>query len=525
MIKIMKKWLTKIIIFLIFSGGNTIFLLLKSPTVLGMSAYEIREIAINITVLILGPGSPGSGTIIAHNGDNYYVLTAGHVVESINSKEEADIKTHDNKLHQIDTKNIIRFADIDLAIVKFNSNQKYKTAEIGKSEKVFELSTVYVAGFPLSGEAIRQNFFITKGEVSSLDTFNDGGYDLVYTNTTRAGMSGGPVLNEDGELIGIHGRAEGTILADGTEIKQGFNLGIPIKIFVESAPRIGFDLKTGPILAQTPTPTPTPKPKPVETPTPAPKPKPVETPTPTPKPKPVETPTPTPKPKPVETPTPTPKPKPVETPTPTPTPKPVETPTPTPKPKPVETPTPTPKPKPVETPTPKPPSNVGSTLIAAKPGNDRGSMYQQLENFLKAEQWRKADQQTWELLKQVGNEGNVAYLTPENIKNFSCSDLKRIDDLWLKYSQNKFGFSVQNNIWQGLGGNANSDEIIWRRFSIRVGWKKGTEQDEGGYIPYDKLNFTLSAPNGHFPALSIGGTAAGIKAMDTLVSQFCKSSF
>jgi serine protease Do len=45
-------------------------------------------------------------------------------------------------------------------------------------------------------------------------------------------MSGSPVLNENGEVIGIHGRAETTVDKDSNSISTGNNLGIPINTFV-----------------------------------------------------------------------------------------------------------------------------------------------------------------------------------------------------------------------------------------------------------------------------------------------------
>lgn len=66
---------------------------------------------------------------------------------------------------------------------------------------------------------------------------------MVYTNVTRAGMSGGPVFNDDGKVVGIHGLAEGREVVlpgyqgDRSVIKAGFNLGIPINTFVRLSKR------------------------------------------------------------------------------------------------------------------------------------------------------------------------------------------------------------------------------------------------------------------------------------------------
>ncbi|OCQ97929.1 hypothetical protein BCD67_02005 [Oscillatoriales cyanobacterium USR001] len=55
------------------------------------------------------------------------------------------------------------------------------------------------------------------------------GYALIYNNITQPGMSGGPVLNEEGQVIGIHGQGD-----QRNGIKSGLNLAIPIKRFLES---------------------------------------------------------------------------------------------------------------------------------------------------------------------------------------------------------------------------------------------------------------------------------------------------
>ena len=43
-------------------------------------------------------------------------------------------------------------------------------------------------------------------------------------------------------------------------------------------------------------------------------------------------------------------------------------------------------------------------------------------------------------------------LDVNSIDNFPCEDLRTIDQLWVKYSDGRFGFSVQKRIYQNLGG-------------------------------------------------------------------------
>jgi len=90
--------------------------------------------------------------------------------------------------------------------------------------------------FPLPGQAINKPVLqFTDGTVTaSSETLLTDGYALTYTNNTLPGMSGGPVLNQRGEVGGIHGRAEGRIQRTGQEnvaLKSGFNLAVPIRTY------------------------------------------------------------------------------------------------------------------------------------------------------------------------------------------------------------------------------------------------------------------------------------------------------
>ncbi len=54
------------------------------------------------------------------------------------------------------------------------------------------------------------------------------------------GMSGGAVMDSNGSLVGIHGRGS----RDQNDQKSGFNLGIPINLFVNNANRLGLKYTT-----------------------------------------------------------------------------------------------------------------------------------------------------------------------------------------------------------------------------------------------------------------------------------------
>jgi tetratricopeptide (TPR) repeat protein len=71
------------------------------------------------------------------------------------------------------------------------------------------------------------------------------GYEFIYTNNTAPGMSGGPILNREGQLIGIHGRGERDQVAIkerglSENTKTAVNQGIPIS-YIEP------NIKSGPI--------------------------------------------------------------------------------------------------------------------------------------------------------------------------------------------------------------------------------------------------------------------------------------
>jgi tetratricopeptide (TPR) repeat protein len=213
----------------------------------GISSVEAGKIAKAITISI-NPESnnAGSGVIIQKQGNSYTILTSGHVVR--NSPNPSIIVTPDGKKHQLKSVKIAQ--DKDLAAVTFESSSNYSVIKLGDAANSSEGSIVYVSGFPVATKAIGKSVYnFTEGKVKANANQDIGdGYSLVYSNSTLPGMSGGPVLNNDGELIAIHGRGDSKEVFEQSEInpnvivKTGFNSGITITTFLKLANSLGVKL-------------------------------------------------------------------------------------------------------------------------------------------------------------------------------------------------------------------------------------------------------------------------------------------
>jgi tetratricopeptide (TPR) repeat protein len=216
---------------------------LIQPLASAKSAVEVGRIAKAVTVEIkeIGKSRAGSGILVQRQGDVYTVLTAGHVV---NRGAAFTLKTADGQVHK-SIANSVKLSgnNIDLSVLKFRAAKNYTLAKIGSSNSLEALSPIYVAGFPESTYAIEAGVInITEGKVVGNATKgNANGYSLIYSNTTFRGMSGGPVLNEAGELVAIHGQGD----RDGKEgegEKTGRNLGIVVERFGTVALAMGVQL-------------------------------------------------------------------------------------------------------------------------------------------------------------------------------------------------------------------------------------------------------------------------------------------
>ncbi len=214
----------------------------------GLSPSQVAQIAKAVTVEIKTDNSIGSGVLVAKNAQSYTVLTAAHVVRD---EPKYQLIAPDGRSYGIDRAKIKILPGADLAIVSFVSERSYRTVKVKQANAIAEGSMVYVGGFPLTTQSITKPLFnFTEGRVtaSSKQPLQNG-YGLVYTNSTLPGMSGGSVLNEQGELIAIHGRGDveksttASPINPEVRVKTGFNLGILASVFVPLVNRAGAKLE------------------------------------------------------------------------------------------------------------------------------------------------------------------------------------------------------------------------------------------------------------------------------------------
>jgi GUN4-like len=129
-----------------------------------------------------------------------------------------------------------------------------------------------------------------------------------------------------------------------------------------------------------------------------------------------------------------------------------------------------------------------SVMPATSPAiSEAGMDYWQLTKLLETGKWRKADEHTWEIWLQISLREEEGWLTPADIDSLPCTDLRTIDRLWQEYSNGRFGWTVQQQIWESVAGN-------YTELCDRVGWRV---KDNWQY--YDELSFNRNAPPGHLP--------------------------
>ena len=195
-----------------------------------LSAAQVQQIAQTTTVQIQSPRGVGSGVIIKREGNTYTILTAAHVVD--------DVRVHavlppNGKLVIGNRSDVQLFPGLDIALVQFTSSRPYPVATLGDSTRVKEGQPCYIYGFP------ERKALFTQGVVTAnLHQPINEGRSLACSNRILAGMSGGPMLDNQGHLIGIGGIANVLNKNLKSSDSSTLSVGVPINTFLRVVPQV-----------------------------------------------------------------------------------------------------------------------------------------------------------------------------------------------------------------------------------------------------------------------------------------------
>ena len=169
--------------------------------------------------------SEGSGVIYKKEGESAYLVTNTHV---INGAKKVDIRLADGTKVPGEIVGSDTYSDI--AVVKISSEKVSTVAEFGDSNQLSVGETAIAIGSPLGSEYANT---VTQGIVSSLNRHvslksEDGqaiSTNAIQTDTAiNPGNSGGPLINIQGQVIGI---TSSKIASNGGTSVEGLGFAIP----------------------------------------------------------------------------------------------------------------------------------------------------------------------------------------------------------------------------------------------------------------------------------------------------------
>lgn len=138
--------------------------------------------------------------------------------------------------------------------------------------------------------------------------------------------------------------------------------------------------------------------------------------------------------------------------------------------------------------------------------SERAIDYQPLQMLLIQQDYEAADRLSMQKLCEVAGPGAMQrkWLYFSEVDRLPNVDLKTLDTLWLTYSEGKFGFSVQRELWLALGRNFTKlwDKIAWKQGNV---WTR---------YPSEFI-WDLTAPVGHLP---LSNQLRGVRTFEAILN-------
>ena len=160
----------------------------------------------------------GSGVIIDQEG---YIITNNHVIEGA---DEIQVKLSNEE--EFEAQIIGKDAKTDIALIRIEAEDRlFPAARLGNSDTLRVGEWVIAVGNPYG-----LSYTVTAGIISAKGRVFGGPYDdFIQTDASiNPGNSGGPLININGEVIGINSKIFASI--QGNSFPQGIGFAIPINL-------------------------------------------------------------------------------------------------------------------------------------------------------------------------------------------------------------------------------------------------------------------------------------------------------
>lgn len=235
------------------------------PSPSPLPTKSVADLLANVrsaTVRIITPDGSGTGFIIdrglvlSNNSVGGLVLTNNHVVGEYNTVVVTIMDA-------VDVQGTVmgRHYDKDIALIKLTSAPKLAVAPLGDSDGVSPGSDVFAVGYAFSS-LLGEQATVSKGIVSAIRDYSHTKY-LQIDAAINPGNSGGPLININGEVIGINTarletssgrRAEGISLALAINQVKPFIADLSLGISFGTVPTIKPTVTRKPAISPTPNP-------------------------------------------------------------------------------------------------------------------------------------------------------------------------------------------------------------------------------------------------------------------------------
>jgi GUN4-like len=143
-----------------------------------------------------------------------------------------------------------------------------------------------------------------------------------------------------------------------------------------------------------------------------------------------------------------------------------------------------------------------------------------LQPLLQQQKWQAADLETQRIMLELCQRETAGFVRVEDLDKISCLHWQAIDNLWRTYSSDRFGLSVQAEIWRSVGGTSEPDWNAWCRFGTMTGWYVNDR-----WLYWNEVYFGLNTPKGHLPRTSayigwgLGDFWTGCRMLDAIVQK------